>query len=275
MSRFSVVAIAIACLATPLLAQSPSEQVPIRPVAKTIGKKPATSRSKPAPAPMVADSGPCRLGVIPAVGDLFAVDKIGLTVFGNEHDEVVTNWGLDDLIFARVRAAAGPDLSVRRITYPAAAFDPYYHPRSRFLPDPREGLPAIVQGITGNAGCERYLVITKFTGELQGTNVKLAGVGVYNRGLGNIIRHSALFANIALTLLDGQTYARQQRFGADFGERLQESLRLTENPLIKLDNEAFPEPAAAAAGSPVLRDRTRALVANRVDRMLPGYLKQD
>ena len=48
------------------------------------------------------------------------------------------------------------------------AFEPYYNPKSRFLPDPSEGLPAIVRGITANANCERYLVITKYNGAAAG-----------------------------------------------------------------------------------------------------------
>jgi hypothetical protein len=200
------------------------------------------------------------------------VDKFGLTVFGNEHDEVVTNWGLDDLIFERVRTAAGTALPVRRITYSPGAFEPFYHPRSRFLPDPRDGLSAIVQGIAGNAGCERYLVITRFAGQLPDTNLTLDGVGVYNRGLGNIVRHTALFANIALTLLDGQTYAKQERLGFLLAANFKASL--TESPLVMLPNESFPEPAATATGSVILRDQTRALVAAKVDRLLPGYLKE-
>jgi hypothetical protein len=273
MIRLSVVAIALSCLAAPVLAQTQSAQAP-SPAAKAAVKKPA-SRARAATKPVVMDNGPCRLGVIPAVGDVFVVQKIGLTVFGNEHEEVVTNWGLDDLVFARVRAAAGPTLPVRRIAYPAGAFEHYYHPASRLLPDPREGLSAIVQNFAANAGCERYLVITRFNGELSGTNQRLDGIGVFNQGLGNIIRHSHLFANIALTLLDGQTFAKQSRQGADIAARFQASLRLGEDPLKKLDNENFPEPASAAAGSAVLRDKTRALVSGELDRLLPPYLKTE
>jgi hypothetical protein len=274
MIRLSAVAIALACLAPPLWAQTQPPQAPA-PAAKPAVKKPATPRPRAAPTAASTDNGPCRLGVIPAVGDLFTVDKIGLTVFGNEHDEIATNWGLDDLVFARVRAAAGTALPVRRISYTPGTFEPFYHPTSRLLPDPREGLSAIVKGITSSVGCERYLVITRFTGQLPGTKVDLEGVGVYNRGLGNIVRHTALFANVALTLLDGQSYAKQPRLGTDLGAHFEESFRLTENPLIKLENESYPEPAATAAASPVLRERTRALVAATVDRLLPGYLKEE
>ena len=273
MIRAFTLGLVLCCFATLSWAQAQPAQSPL-PSVRTVAKKPRKPRPKAPPTPVLTDAGPCRLGVIPAVGDLFVVDKFGLTVFGNEHDEVVTHWGLDDLIVARVRAAAGTALPVRRITYSPGAFEPFYHPRSRFLPDPRDGLSAIVQGITGNAGCERYLVITRFAGQLPGTNLRLDGVGVYNRGLGNI-RHSMLFANIALTLLDGKTYAKQQRLGFDLAARFKESLRIIADPLTTLENESFPEPAASAADSVVLRDRTRALVAATMDRLLPGYLKEE
>lgn len=157
MIRAFALGLVLCCLAAPTWAQGQPAQS-ASPAVRTVTKKPPRSRPKARPTAALTNDGPCRLGVIPAVGDQFVVDKFGLTVFGNEHDEVVTNWGLDDLIFARVRAAAGTALPVRRITYSPGAFEPFYHPRSRFLPDPHEGLSAIVQGFTGNAGCERYLV---------------------------------------------------------------------------------------------------------------------
>lgn len=105
--------------------------------------------------------------MISAVGDRFAVQKFGLTVFETEESEVPIDWGLDDLILARVRAATGADPSVRRIAYPKDVSEPFYHPTSRFLPDPREGLPTIVRSITPNANCERYLIVTRFKGSCQ------------------------------------------------------------------------------------------------------------
>ena len=130
--------------------------------AKPVAKKALPKAKAAAKHPAVTESGPCKLGVISALGDRFAVQKFGLTVFENEENEVPIDWGLDDLVLARVRAVTGADPTVRRIAYPKAAFEPFYHPTSRLLPDPREGLPAIVQSITANANCERYLVVTRF-----------------------------------------------------------------------------------------------------------------
>jgi hypothetical protein len=244
---------------------------PAKPATKKVLAKAKTAVKQQ----VVTETGPCKLGVISALGDRFAVQKFGLTVFENEESEVPIDWGLDDLVLARVRAATGADPTVRRIAYPKAAFEPFYHPTSRLLPDPRESLPAIVQSITPKANCERYLVVTRFKGQLPGTNLMVDGVGTYNQGLGSLIRHSHLFANIAVNVLDGRTYEKIARPFANFGTRLSESMRLTEDPLTKLDNSLFPEPAAAAASSTTLRERTRALVAARLDQALPTYLNAE
>lgn len=94
-------------------------------------------------------------------------------------------------------------------------------------------------------------------------------------GCGSVLRHSHLFAVFSVTMLDGQSYERINRPFAGFGARLAQGLRITEDPLNKLDNEQFPEPPAAATGSAILRERTRELVAARLDQALPGYFKRD
>src|SRR3954468_684524 len=168
---FAAATILVSCLSaagwakTPAPPRAPEAEPPAKPAIKKAAPKAKAAAKQPA-----AETGPCRLGVISALGDRFSVQKFGLTIFETEESEAAMNgWGLDDLPFARVRAATGADPSVRRIAYPKGAFDPYYNPKSRFLPDPSEGLPAIVGGITANANCERYLVITKYNGVVPGT----------------------------------------------------------------------------------------------------------
>ena len=101
----------------------------------------------------------------------------------------------------------------------------------------------------------------------------MKGIGTYNQGLGSIIRHSHLFANIQISMFDGQSYEKISNFGADAGSRLAETMRITEDPLKKLDNADFPDPPATASNSALLRDRIRTLVAGTLDRDLPSYLK--
>jgi hypothetical protein len=183
-------------------------------------------------------------------------------------------WGLDDLPLARVRAAIGADPAVRRIAYPKGAFEPYYNPKSRFLPDPNEGLPAIVRSITANANCERYLVITKYNGMVPGTKLEINGIGAYSQGIGSFARHYHLFANVAMSMYDGTTYEKISRSLAAFGTSFAGGLGLTEDPLTKLDDSLFPDPPESASSSATLKERTRALVSARLDRMIPGYLEQ-
>ena len=186
----------------------------------------------------------------------------------------MNGWGLDDLAFARVRAATGSDPSVRRIAYPTGAFEPYYNPKSRFLPDPNEGLPAIVRGITSNANCERYLVITKYNATVAGTKMEIKGIGAYSQGIGSLVRHYHLFANVAVSMYDGATYEKINRSFAAFGASFTAGLGLTEDPLTKLDESVFPNPPESASSSTALKERTRALVSARLDRIIPVYLQQ-
>ena len=271
-----ILACFLSLLVTAVSAQAPSPPAPATPApAKAVAKK--KPKAKPAGQPAVAaESGSCSLGVISAIGDRFSVQKFGVTVFANEKTFApIENWGLDDLVMARVRAATSGDPTVHRIAYPRDAFEPYFNPKARFLPDPAEGLPAIVRGITANTHCERYLVVARTKGELPNTHMELDGIGAYNMGVGSILRHSHLFAVFTVKLLDGRTYEDVHRAFSGFGARLAQGMRITEDPLNRLDNEQFPEPPSAATGSAILRERTRELVAARLDQMLPDYLKRD
>jgi hypothetical protein len=237
----------------------------------------AAPKAKPAGQPAVAaESGPCSLGVISAIGDRFSVQRFGLTIFANEKDFApIENWGLDDLVVARVRAATRGDPTVHRIAYAKGAFEPYFNPKARFLPDPAEGLPAIVRGITANSHCERYLVIARAKGVVPGTKMEIEGIGAYLQTIASAPVSSHLFAVFSISILDGQTYERANRAFAGFGARLARSMRIGEDPLNKLDNEQFPQPPSSASGSAVLRERTRELIAARLDEALPDYLKRE
>jgi hypothetical protein len=239
--------------------------------AKTIIKKPATKAKSVAKQSAPTDSGPCQLGVIPVIGDQFVVQKIGITIFGNEKTEVpIDGWGLDDLAVARVRAAV-PGIAVRRIPYTKVAFETYEHPAAALFRNSRDDLTAIVRQIAANANCKRYLVVTKFTGKLEGTNQTRYGIGV-SQGSG-LFRPTSLFANIEVTVFDGQTFAIH-KIPFDLGSVLTGTLAgMTQDPLSELDKTSFPEPAAAAANSVLLRDRTRTLVAAKLDKILPASLK--
>ena len=279
MVRRIALAFVLSCMAASAWAQAQPAQgtaatqtaaPPIRPAVK----KPVPKAKTAAKPPVPAETGPCGIGVIPVVGDLFVVQKVGLMVFGNEEAEVPVNgWGLDDLVVARVRAAA-PGIGVRRIAYTADAFEAYEKPEFKLFRNRNDDLAAVVRQITSNVSCERYVVVTKYTGKLEGTNQTLHGIGVLNHGT-SLLSYTSLFANIQVRVFDGHTFAiRKNPF--NLGSVLAGTFAsMKGDPLTKLENESFPEPATAAANNAILRDRTRALLAARLDKALPAYLKEE
>ena len=132
--EFSWPALPCCCLPSSLVhsAQAQTAQPPTAAKAKPAAKKPAPPK---AVAATPAASGPC-IGVFPLLADRFQVRKIGITVFGNEFKQItVDNWGLDDLVVERVRAAVGPSMAVRRIAHAKGAFR-WLRSGDRDLPEP-------------------------------------------------------------------------------------------------------------------------------------------
>jgi hypothetical protein len=280
MVRAFAIACVLSCLATSAWAQvQPAPGTAATPAAapaKPATKKPAPKARTSAKPAAPADSGPCQVGVISVIGDEFVVQRVGLTMFGNEYTEVpIDAWGLDDLVVTRVRAAVAPGTGIRRIAYAKGAFAPYDHPASGLFRNPQGDLTTIVRQIAANAGCERYVVVTKIETQVDGTNQTHRGMGVLSRGIGSgVLSNTSLFASINVWVLDGQTFAIRRR-PFNLGEVLAGSLRMTQDPLTKLENDVFPEPATAAAASATLRDHTRALLTAVLDKTLAASLKEE
>jgi hypothetical protein len=279
MLRHIVVFALLSCLAAAGWAQSSSTPTtPAPPAPGKSAKKPvakATSSVKPSTKPSaVAENGPCSVGVISAIPDIFAVQKMGLTVFGNALHEIPVTWNFDDLAVARAQAAAGTT-SIRRIIYAKGAFDSYYHPQRSLFRNQREELTNLIRQITTNSSCERYLVVMRGEGQLPGTNQLMTGVGVANRGVG-VISSSFLFAYISVIVFDGQSFEIQRDPDATLeGVFRHMADNLVENENMRtVDNSAFPENASDAAGSAFLRDNARGLLTRRLDKMLPAYFRK-
>jgi hypothetical protein len=279
MVRVFVVACALSCLTASAWAQGQpaTTATPSAAVVKPVVKKPAPKARISAKPTGLADSGPCQVGVISVIGDEFVVQRVGLTIFGNEYTEVpIEGWGIDDLVVTRVRATL-PNTAVKRIAYPKGAFAPYDHPAPALFRNSRDDLTAIVRQITANAGCQRYVVVTKLTGQVDGTNQTHRGIGVLNRGIGTgALSHTSLFTDVDVSIFDGQTFATHKNtFNLEGSLKKALLGEWARDPLSKLENDAFPEPAAAAAASAMLRDRTRSLLTAVLDKTLAASLKEE
>jgi hypothetical protein len=260
-------------LTLPALAQT--APTPKSSLGKPRAAKPAAKKPAPPKADAAAVRGPC-IGVIPHIGDSFVEQHVGLTAFGNDLNEVpIASWGLDDLVVARVRAAAGPRFSVRRIAYPANTFEAYDHPQLFQIPH----LKAMAQAAAGAAGCERYVLVVKGGDQVGNTNQAVKGVGVLN--LLRLTDHNGLSYLFALTdieIFDGHTFEVLKQGGGSLheeetiGDRLVNDLFRTapiRGPSRKLENFAWPPAPDAVMG---LREPTRALLAASLDTVLPKLL---
>ena len=240
---------------------------PARPAAKKTSPK-AKAAVRP---PAVKEHGPCKLGVISAIGDRFSVQKFGVTVFETEENEVPVDWGFDDLVAARVRAATGADPMVHRTRLSQGRV-------RALLPSNITIAARSSRGPAGDrpehhVGCELRTLSRRH--QVQGAIAEHQSDARRRRRIQSGPRnHPQAFAICSPTLrslvLDGRTYERIRSPFANFGTRFAESMRLTEDPLTKLDNSFFPEPAAAVATNVTLRDRTRALIAAKLDQTLPA-----
>ena len=236
--------------------------------------KPAVKKPAPPKPDAAAQRGPC-IGVIPHIGDRFVVQTIGVMAFGNDLKEVpIESWGLDDLVVARVRAAAGAGVAVRRIAYPANAFEPYDHPPRRLFGDGDKDLKNVVQAIAGAGGCERYVVVVKDTNGDRLTNQAFKGIGVFSRAGGDI----HLFALTALFVFDGHSFeVLKKRAGSPVEEKIGSNPTLFDltrtNPMrganVPLKDFSWPPAPDVVMG---LRDATRALLAESLDKTLPQLL---
>src|SRR4029077_16168349 len=158
-------------------AQAQTVQPPAATKAKPAGKKPASPKTV---VTTPAASGPC-IGVFPLLAGRFGVKKIGITVFGNEFKEIsVDNWGLDDLVVERVRAAAGPGIAVHRIAHGKGAFDGYV-PGIGMFQNLNTRAPAIVRQAAAQTQCARDVVGTRAASQYVG-NQSVFGLGIVNSG---------------------------------------------------------------------------------------------
>jgi hypothetical protein len=239
-------------------AQAQTVQPPPPAKAKPTAKK---SASPKAAAGQPAPSGPCSIGVFPLLFDEFGVRKIGITVFGNEFKQItVDNWGLDDLVVERVRAAAGP--GVRRIAFAKAAFEGYV-PGIGMFQNLNTKAPDIVRQAAGQTQCERYVVVTRAASQYIG-NQSIYGLGIVSSGA-PILSTNRIHAVVRIHVHDGQSFAvLKSGNGSISGANL-----LTGPPTSKL--EVWPEPPEAA-NTPAMREATRKLLGEILDKSLPELL---
>jgi hypothetical protein len=271
MFRVLVVAFALSCLVQSGWAQTQPAPAATAPAAKPPVKKPAAKKAPAKPAEH-ADAGPCRIGVISDMGDQFTVQTVGFTVFGNERSEVpIVGWGLDDLVVARVRAAAGPGVTVRRIVHAKDAFSQLERSGS-FFRDTKAELSNVVRQTAAGSNCERYVLVQKSRSQFSNLNQSVYGIGIVSWA-----HRTLLFALSYIQIFDGQSFEMIKQASATTDDEPLISRALALNPIRGPNREvgsgAFPSIPAEAATNPALRDGVRALLTASLDSTLPAMLR--
>ncbi len=196
----------------------------------------------------------------------------GALIRGPADETVFAAESQPTLVALGPRSGATP---LRRIAYAKGAFDAYYHPKPSLFRNEREELSNLVRQIAGNAGCERYVVVTRGQGMLPGTNLPLRGLGILNRGVGPI-NYSFLYAYVGVTVFDGQTFEIRKGPGVTLEGVMKHMADnfVQDEHLRKVDNSLFPAAAAEASSNTTLRDNIREFLTERLDKILPPYFAQ-
>jgi hypothetical protein len=143
-------------------------------------QKPAKPKA-PATAAKPADSGKC-IGVLSAIGDSINLQKIGITVFGNELNKVpVDSWQIDNLVVSKISAYLSKSWSVRPISYPKGAFATLEQDHGIFYNRDAE-LTEIIRRVTSSTKCDHYVVVLKGSSGYGTSNQSLYGLGVLEVG---------------------------------------------------------------------------------------------
>jgi hypothetical protein len=241
---------AIALLFAAVIGGVAVAQQPTRPKAPA-----ATQPAKPS----AADSTKC-IGVISAIGDTFVLQKIGITVFGNELNTVpIDSWQIDNLVISKISAFLSKAWTVRRISYPKGAFSSLDEKHPIFY-DPEDDLKGIVRRVTSSTKCDHYVVVVKGLSRYGETNQFVHGLGIVESGA-SFLTFDLIYALYWIGVYDGHTYEVIGKRGA-ITDQPNPLLQLVTaksigDPYLKVDRSWWPEPGATP--STMVRDGIRSL----------------
>ena len=280
MVRLLAAAIVLSCLSTSAWTQTQPTPPAAGPQSATPAAKPAIRkppRNEPTAKPASARSGPCSLGVIVSVGDEFMVSKIGLTIFQKKETVVsIESWGLNDLVFARVRAAAPSGATVLRIPYSKSAFPPREEAKNQWFRDEKAELVDLMRRITNGTNCQRYVLVSKSISRFNDLNWTVCGIGIVDHDVP--LRHRTyLFALSYIRVFDGRDFSiiKQGSALTHLDPLVKRMLlgTLILGPYSELAEASFPSNPEDAANNLALREYARALLTTSLDKTLPYMLR--
>ncbi len=236
-------------------------------VAQQPAKPKAPAAAQPAK-PNVADSRKC-VGVISTIGRRFGLQKIGVTVFGNELNYVpIDSWQIDNLVVSKISTFLSKSWAVQRINYPNGAFSSLSEPHGLFF-DYDEEYRRILRGLTSSMKCAHYVLVANTTSAFGTTNQRIGGLGIVEAGT-PLWQSHYIHAIYLIRLYDGQSFAVE---GQERGRSAEEYIPTFSGPSREVDKSWWPQ--SDPAQSAKLKDGIRSLVERSLDVTMPRILSAE
>jgi hypothetical protein len=229
--------------------------------------KPKAQAAAPPAKPSAADSRKC-VGVMSAIGDTFALQKIGVTVFGNELNHVpIDSWQIDNLVVGKISTFLSKSWAVQRINYPKGAFSSLDEDHGLFF-NYSEELRKIVRGLTSSMKCGHYVAVAKTTTSYGTSNQRVGGLGIVEAGT-PLWQWDYIYALYLIRLYDGESFAVE---GTEPGRTPEDYIPTINGPSREVDKSWWPQ--SNAAQSAKLRDGIRSLLERSLDVTMPRILNR-
>jgi hypothetical protein len=276
MLRSLAAVIALSCFsASAAQAQAVSQIIATQPATPSV-KSIVRKRSEPAGKQASGVSGTCGLGVIVVVGDEFMVKRIGVTRFQSSETKVPINWGLEDLIFARVRAAAPRGLSVLRIPFDKSKLPKRDESKTGLFRDEKAELADFMRKATEGTSCQRYVWVGNSISQFGSSGYSVRGIGIVNHDV--LVGHRIYFFALSfIRIFDGRDFSIIRHGSAltHMDPLLKRVLlgTLILGPYSELAEASFPDKPEGVAGNLAFREYARALLTASLDRTLPIMLR--
>jgi len=210
------------------------------------------------------------------VGDKFMVKTIGLTRFQTKETVVPINWGLEDLIVARVRAAAPRGITVLRIPYDKSRIPEREEPKQGLFRDEKAELADLMRTLTQGTNCQRYVLIGNSISRFSTYGYTVRGIGIVNHDV--LVGHRIYFFALSyIRVFDGRDFSIIKHGSAltHIDPLLKRVLlgTLILGPYSELAEASFPNKPEDAATNLAFREYARALLTASLDRTLPYMLR--
>src|SRR4051812_21250379 len=135
------------------------------------------------------------------VGNTFALQKVGITVFQNDFKRVpIAGWGIDEFV-ARKLSSLAAGRPVVRLDYSKSDFAAFEAPRASAF-EQRTDLHTIVKNAAAKSGCERNIAAMKVGTQIGSSNQGMYGLGLLEQAAGTPLSRTYLFVSMMLLVVD-------------------------------------------------------------------------